>query len=279
MLFRSPSPETPRVARVAPTRAVASDDVVASTTPSPNPDVAPPVSAPNGDDGWTFNVAARRFDATARGLGVGATPVAPSPRDVPPKPAVSKTGGVTEALDDHDLKLGISRGGEVLSAMEAVARTGNVPARGNATFVVVVDARGHVDVALQDASEDVDGWSRELGAMRDAVSKRHVRLPPGANGLQIRVRLEARVVYADGRDPRTDGPSVKATGLELVETKTQIVIQEIPSVTVGVRGKVCGAGLTVGITGVSIAGGCSPENAGSPARRVVSGKVVGETRL
>ena len=53
----------------------------------------------------------------------------------------------------------------------------------------------------------------------------------------------------------------------------------MPGVSVTVRGKVCSGGLYVHPLGVGLAGGCSPENIGSPARRMVSAKVSGEALL
>jgi len=247
-----------------------------SDTPAPS---APSPHVTTGD-AWTFNVApnATSIDATSRKL-VG---VVPTPREAPPKapPAAtgSKTGGVSEALDEHDRALGISRGGEVLSAMEAVARSGSSPLRGNATFVVVVMADGAVSVSLENASEAHDDWARDVAAMQGAIAKRHVRLAPGARGVRIVVRLESRVQYADGRDPRANGARVTGQGFAVHETKQQITLQ-LPSVTASVTGKVCGAGITVGLAGVSLGGGCSPENGAAGEIRVVSGRVVGETRL
>lgn len=232
------------------------------------------VAGDPGGEPWRFDVARPTFDATARGL-VKPSPTAPN--DAPPKSG-STTGGVTEALDARDRALGLSRGGEVLSAMEDVARHGDAPIRGGATFDVVVDARGSVAVSLVDASEGHEAWARQVAAMRDAVGRRHVRLPPGAKGLKITVRLESRVTYVDGRDPRKNGTHVVTQGLAVEETKTQIRFK-LPSVTVGVVGKVCGAGVHVGLDGVSLGGGCSPENIGSPIVRVVSGRVLGEARL
>jgi hypothetical protein len=162
--------------------------------------------------------------------------------------------------------------------MEAVARAGATPLYGHATFDVVVASSGEVSVTLEEASEGFDSWSRETNGMRDAIARRHVRIAPGARGIRVRVRIESRVQFADGRDPRTVGPKVDAKGPALHETKTQITVQ-LPSVTAGYVGKTCAAGVHVGLDGVSIVGGCSPENAGVPAVRVVSGRVVGESRL
>ncbi len=256
-------------------------DPLASAT-APSTGAVAPMDAPTTDDGstWTFRPTTSTFDATSRHLlGPGGVRAVVGPNDVPPKASPqSTTGGVAEALDERDVKLGVSRGGEVLSAMENAARAGNGPLRGNATFEVVVDASGQTSVSLQNASDDHDGWARLVASMRDAVAKRHVRVAPGSKGHRVTVRIESRIQYADGRDPRADGPKVDARGFKVTETKTQITFQ-LPSVTAGVVGKTCAAGVHVGLDGVSIIGGCSPENAGIPPQRVVSGRILSEARL
>ncbi len=280
-IVENPGARLPAPAGVRAGAATAAKDPLAMVTP-PTAGTGSPIDAPTTDDGstWTYRPTTRAFDATSRHLlAPGGARAAVGPNDAPPKPpGVSKTGGVTEALDEHDVKLGISRGGEVLSAMEGAARAGNGPLRGNATFEIIVDAKGQASVSLQNASDDHDGWAGLVASMRDAVSKRHVRIAPGSKGHRIVVRIESRIQYADGRDPRADGPRVDARGLKITETKTQITLQ-LPSVTAGVVGKTCAAGVHVGLDGVSIIGGCSPENAGIPPQRVVSGRIVSEARL
>ena len=56
-------------------------------------------------------------------------------------------------------------------------------------------------------------------------------------------------------------------------------IESLPGVTIGVAGKVCSAGLHIGLDGPSIGGGCSPENAGTVPVRVVAAKVLRESRI
>ena len=53
----------------------------------------------------------------------------------------------------------------------------------------------------------------------------------------------------------------------------------LPAPTLSVSGKICSAALSVSPVGVSIAGGCSPENVGTHAARVVSGRIVSEGSL
>jgi hypothetical protein len=50
----------------------------------------------------------------------------------------------------------------------------------------------------------------------------------------------------------------------------------LPTPTLSVRGKSCSAALTVTPLGVGLGGGCSLENIGTPATRIVSGRIVSE---
>ncbi len=53
----------------------------------------------------------------------------------------------------------------------------------------------------------------------------------------------------------------------------------MPTPTVSISGKVCSASLAITPMGVGFSGGCSVENIGTPAQRVVSGRIVSESAL
>jgi hypothetical protein len=58
-----------------------------------------------------------------------------------------------------------------------------------------------------------------------------------------------------------------------------IAARVLPTPTVSVSGKVCSASLAITPMGVGLSGGCSVENIGTPAQRVVSGRIVSESAL
>ena len=58
-----------------------------------------------------------------------------------------------------------------------------------------------------------------------------------------------------------------------------IAARVMPTPTLSVSGKVCSASLTVTPLGVGLGGGCSFENIGTAATRVVSGRIVSESAL
>jgi hypothetical protein len=60
----------------------------------------------------------------------------------------------------------------------------------------------------------------------------------------------------------------------------QAIAQRVlPSATLSVSGKICAAQLTVTPVGIGLAGGCSPENAGTRPMRIVSGRILSEGGL
>ena len=228
-----------------------------------------------GDEGWSF-APTKPVDITAPGA------LAQSARDVANQDADkagagAAVGGLSDALDQRDVSLGLGRGGPVLSALETASRGMDVPIEGAATFDVAIDTSGHVSVALSDVTSEYAAWSKVAGAAGAAVDAKRVRIPPGARGWHVVVRIDAKVQYPNGLKPKQLGNHFEASPGQI--SKTSMVMDKLPGFTISTRGKVCGVGLSVTILGPSIAGGCDPENAGMPAGRVVSGHIVSEGRL
>ena len=82
-------------------------------------------------------------------------PESPAPR---PRPA-STTGGLQEALDAHDRKVGLGYGGPVISAFHAIAASPNAPQDGKARFEAIIDASGRVtSVRVLSVNGDMASW-------------------------------------------------------------------------------------------------------------------------
>jgi hypothetical protein len=260
---------------------VAARAAVPSTEPGPvgEPGTAEPAPAPAAsDDGWTFNPS-RPADMASPFL------VAQSARGIASEEAAQRpppsAGRLAEALDQRDAELGIGRGGPVLTALENASRGMDVPAEGWATFDVAIDTSGRVSVALGSVSGEHAAWSRVASTAAAAVDPSRVRIPPGARGWHVVVRVDAKVQFPDGRRPRDLGARFEATPGKL--SSTSMVVEKTPSFTISYQGKVCGVGLHVDplmvLMPVTIGGGCNPEDAGMPAVRMVSGHIVSEGRL
>jgi hypothetical protein len=172
----------------------------ATTEVPPNGD-EPPVEPPPGD--WSFPTGPLRIDVRA-----AVTPdlVAPAGGREPlpdGQPRGSRTGGVAEGLAEHDVELGLGRGGPILTAVESAARSGDAPADGSATFEVFVFADGAVTVRLVSADGDAGGWARVGESAAHSVPPGHVRVPPGTRGWRVVLRVDATTRLADGRAVRS----------------------------------------------------------------------------
>jgi hypothetical protein len=233
-----------------------------------------PGPAASADERWSFSPT-QSADVTAPGF------VARSVRDIVQEGAGAApqgaAGGLSDALDQRDVDLGMGRGGPVLAALETASRGMDVPIEGAATFDVAIDTAGHVSVALSDVSSEYAAWSRVASAAGSAVDAKRVRIPPGARGWHVVVRIDAHVQYPNGLKPKQLGTHFEASPGQI--SKTSMVMEKLPGFTISTRGKVCGVGLSVQLGVPSIVGGCDPENVGMPAGRVVAGHIVSEGRL
>lgn len=187
----------------------------------------------------------------------------------------SGAGGIVAALDAADAERGFGRGGSVRSAVEDAARGPEASILGAATFAVSVFADGGIHVDVTAARGDRTEWERLAPAVEASLAGKKLRLPPKSNGLRVTVHVDASEQFPGGaRPPKKTGVVASGSGVKVVETKDRIDF-ELPSVTVGYQGRRCGAGLTVGATGIGVGGGC----AAGVAMRVVSARILREERL
>jgi len=263
-----------RVAAVHAGRESAATPSQGETSPEPAPTAPEPASS--SDSEWTFNPT----------IGTNPTSSAVIARGVQPQVREfgahlgggSTAGGLAEALTARDVDLGLGQGGQVLSAFEARARTMDVAVEGWAVFDVGIDSSGRVSVAVTDASTARDAWERVARTAVADVDAKRIRIPRGARGWRIAVRIEAKEQYPDGERPKDMGVHAKTT--QLKESKTSMVVESLPGVELAARGKVCSIGLSLQLPfPPMIAGGCNPENAGVREIRVVSGRIVDEGPL
>ncbi|MBI5536761.1 MAG: hypothetical protein HY898_28835 [Deltaproteobacteria bacterium] len=130
----------------------------------------------------------------------------------PPAPrAASTSGGLREAMQEHDTAIGMGPGGPVVSAARTAAQPST--AMGVATFTVTCNAQGRVvSVRVADASRDMREWTLVADSMASSLRSAVFRVPAGANGLMIAVRIEASKRLPSGARA---GPSVAPKGLGL----------------------------------------------------------------
>ena len=283
---------------------------------------APPAAAP--DDGWSFSASAARID-----LHGAVTPdmVAPphglaahDARDGSKPATASATGGLAEGLAQHDVEVGMGRGGPVLAAAEMAARSSDAPLDGGATFDVAVRPDSVV-ARVVSADNDAAGWARVADSLGHSLDPKKVRLPEGGRGWHVVVHVDATMRLADGRDVRTLHGVKTSVTPSILQQQTEakpggqwapppppgpdeaqdvppqggalgrgpphpggaalqgLAQRILPTPTVSVSGKICSASLSATPFGLGLGGGCSLENIGTHAMRVVSGRILGEGAL
>ncbi len=211
----------------------------------------------------------------ALGAGAEAPPAGSAGPSAAPRTA-SRTGGLVEALDAADVAHGLGRGGLVNTAVHDAAQASSV--MGKAIFAITIDGAGKVTVGVSSATEDEIGWAGLSETIRASVAARaergQMRLPPG--GLRIAVETEAKEQYPNGAKPKDMGTKGVAKGPSVTETKERVDLH-LPELAVVHRGKVCAVG--VSLIPPFVGGGCDPSNIGAVAQRIVTARIVSETRL
>ena len=243
----------------------------AARSPDPGAGDAPTASRDFHFEALRPGVALVDPSMAAKAAGAGAEPLRPD-EGVDP-------GGLKASLAAADRGAGITRGGFVATAIEAVMREEG-PAAGKAQFDVRILRDGTLSISLTNASQDRAAFAKLTTAIGKRIPKSSLHLPDSAKGLRVVVDVDVHDQYADGTRPSDVGKVTTYAGPgEYATTKDGVIIKKMPGVSVSVRGKVCSGGFYVHPLGVGLAGGCSPENIGSPARKMVSAKVSGEALL
>ena len=289
-----------------------------------------PPSPETASSAWTFSP----FAASPIDMRAAVTPDMVGPPRPPDHaeqpPGASTTGGLSEGLSQHDIDLGLGRGGAVPLGDRGGygARHGMPRSTGARPFEVVVHADGTVVARVTRAQGSASGWARVADAIGRTVDSRRMHLPTG-RGWRVVVRVDAKVRLPDGRDVKSlHGPragvseSVLQHALEQKpgsgwwaegpDGKTGVGDENVapmggelghesrrpgkrrrcrgagssaqpgvppPMPHVSVSGKVCSAAIGITPAGLSLSGGCSPENIGGHGTRVVSGHIVSEGAL
>jgi hypothetical protein len=283
-------------------------------TASGEPEAAP--SANQGGD-YALDPSALAAPGTTAGpaisLGIGAgdwsrfvDPTA-APTHGPRRPSelpapVSSTGGLAEALEARDQKLGLGPAGAVLSAVHDVGYSDIAPSIGVATFSITVLRSGAIDVQLTGSNGHAAEWAKVGEGIAAAIRRKPPRIASSRIGVRIGVEVVAEERWPNGNATRLDtGPHVTAQGpvfqgvdvaqQELLDRNPAAVPEpdapidkpklqanfKAPGVFVEGRGKVCR--YKVGLSPIPISGGCDWENVGQRARRVVSTRVINQTML
>jgi hypothetical protein len=271
-IVTAPEPQPPpaSVASVAPVPAPPSiaprstpvAGAHAPVTAAPPPDPAPPtdavVAAPAGSAWSAWSLVMKNGAAPSAAASPPSAPPAAS-RDVQQllaPPPVSTTGGLREALAARDQDLGLGSGGPVVAVAEDAASRSRTPVNGVAVLIASFGIDGAVaEVRVVDANGDRTAWDEVATSIAQGMKARRVKVPPGAHGVEVTVRVETRWQNPDGSDP----------------DPYKVCIVGIP----------CNAGphrRTIVISPLGIGGSIDPSSA-APPLRVVHARVVHERAM
>ena len=210
-LERAESTGTQGGAVAAPAPHVAG--AIAITTAKPKPlgtitiDVPPVASgAPAAPSGDAKTTVAKSFPSLVNldspGSHAVIFPISPKMSDVP----ISKENAaeakldaqLKSALDSKDTETGSGFGGPIVSAAHSVAAPST--AMGWATFDVTTDALGSVTMVrvVDFGGGDSKSWQSVAKGIHATLGSTHLRVPTGASGVAVRIRVDAAMKYPSG---------------------------------------------------------------------------------
>lgn len=116
-----------------------------------------------------------------------------------------------ESMDRADQARGLGFGGVVASAAHQACLTRSAPVEGAATFEVQAGPDGVVTSVSVRGTRGGD-WTSVVGALRALLAGKRLRVPTGAAGVAVAVRVEARRQLPSGRSPDASAVEVKGLG-------------------------------------------------------------------
>ena len=239
------------------------------------------------------------------GVWSGRVPLPPAniQAELSSSPRSSQTGGVAEAMYEHDQEIGLGPTGALFSAAQEAARSADAPAVGAATFTIRVLRSGNVSVDLVDSSAEAVAWRAVGELLAGLIQRRPPRLPDGApHGIQIAISIVAENRWPNGWSAAADqarigisGPPLRSKAETIADTTARNPFAAPPpgspsdqpilalnwdqlGLYLAKRSRVCNA--QAGVTALGqpkMTGGCDLANLGGKAIRVVQAKVTSQT--
>jgi hypothetical protein len=189
--------------------------------------------------------------------------------------ARSLAGGLAE----HDRSLGLGADGPVLSALERATYGSALPGNVSALFLARIDEKGHLALLeVLESTGDFHGWSKVAVRALGTLTRRRLRVPQGAHGLRLSIRVSSREVLPSGADPGLEfrlfgvplqkGRGKRSAKISVLEPYAKFDWVEIP-MPGGVTAPLPSLGAGINLLGVS----GDPSDIGAHPRRVVHANV------
>jgi hypothetical protein len=123
----------------------------------------------------------------------------------PPAP-VSSTGGLAEALEAYDHRVGLGPAGVVLSHVREAALSDVAPRVGSVQFGITVMRSGVIDIAVAPINGEVAAWTPVGERIAQSLRRKPPRIAAHRNGVHIVIELVAKETWANGRTAQAEGP-------------------------------------------------------------------------
>ena len=196
---------------------------VRETPASPSEPVGRDEESGVASDGWSFwtvtTVAGTAGGTAARDLGMragGGNATMRSAvdgvigRDAPANaPGEGAMASVQRGVDLHDREVGLGAGGPLVGVTRDAVRDGLTASVGHALLEFRTDGTGIViGVRVLEANAERRAWDDVAARLTESASKKRLRVPPGAKGVAVTVRVESAMKTASAHDAGETSVSV-----------------------------------------------------------------------
>lgn len=121
----------------------------------------------------------------------GGQEVLPGPRAAPDA-STATSDALRDAIAQGEQARGLTASGPIVAAARVAAGAMTAPAEGSTTLSINVGADGSVN----SVTANHDAWKTTANALRSALAGRRLRVPTGAAGVSVELRVDARVTNA-----------------------------------------------------------------------------------
>ncbi|MFO0675561.1 MAG: hypothetical protein U0169_03445 [Polyangiaceae bacterium] len=187
---------------------------------------------------------------------------------------------LADATMAHDVAIGFTSGGPILTALASEATRTITPVIGKATFEATSNAAGDVlTLDVVSASTGLEEWRNAARAALLALAGKRIRA--SGRGRVVRMEIQSKWQLPSGRDPGVDiellGRTVKKGGTGKTSAALKILdpIPKLATLTLPDGTKLNVPQITFTIIGTDI----DPADIDATPRRVVNGRVIDEHGL
>lgn len=116
---------------------------------------------------------------------------------------------VQRGVDLHDREVGLGAGGPLVGVTRDAVRDGLTASVGHALLEFRTDGTGLViGVRVLEANAERRAWDDVAAHLAESASKKRLRVPPGAKGVAVTVRVESAMKTASAHDAGETSVSV-----------------------------------------------------------------------